>query len=180
MQACWRNVYLDSVFIDTLQLDPLQYDLPKSGVLCLDFVSYDTPSLRHADLLCRLQTLRARLFRVKPPSMTALAATADPGESIAACVPPQVPASPGARPQSSVAVSPGAGGQTPNAGVKFSAAADGGTSPSGRGMNVAGAGGFGGPRTTRSAPRAGASLMECRVLEARQRWRTAHATVVIV
>lgn len=171
MQACWRNVYRDGVFIDALQLDPLLFDLPKSGVLRLDFVSYDTPSLRHADLLCRLQTLRARLFRVKPPSV--IAATAC--ESIAASVPQLGPASPGARPtHSSMAVSPGAGVKMPHASVKFSGAADGGASPSGRGASMAGEGGVGGTRTTRSSTRAGvAPLMALRTTAARQCCRMA-------
>lgn len=92
MQACWRNAYLDGVYIDTLQLDPLLYDLPKSGVLRLDFVSYDVPCIRHADLLCRLQTLRRSLFRVKPPS--AMLAAASPPPSSGASVPRQSAAGP--------------------------------------------------------------------------------------
>lgn len=54
--------------MDSFSIDPLTYDLPRRGVLCLDYVSYDTPSIAHADLFARTQSLRAELFRVKRPA----------------------------------------------------------------------------------------------------------------
>lgn len=56
------------MYLDCFALDPLTYDLPHRGVLCLDYVSYDTPSLAHADLFARTQTLRGELFRMKRPA----------------------------------------------------------------------------------------------------------------
>lgn len=66
VQACWRNVYLNGHFEDALQTDPLTYDLPRAGILALDFVSYNLPGLKHADLLARVTCPRASTFRVKP------------------------------------------------------------------------------------------------------------------
>lgn len=154
-------MYLDGAFIDTLQLDPLLYDLPRSGVLRLDFVSYDTPSLRHADLLCRLQTLRARLFRVKPPAMIAAAAAAAQPRDTTASMPstpstPQ-PSTPGVRQtQQSVVV----GAKIPHASVKFTMApesvGDGVGSPTGQGSFMGGGEGLTSTRNTRSSTRASA------------------------
>ena len=77
MQACWRNAFLQGDFLDTLATDPLLLDLPRAGILSLDFVSYDVPSLPNAELLCKLAVPRARAFRVKPEPGPHMAAAAD-------------------------------------------------------------------------------------------------------
>lgn len=65
-QACWRNATLNNEPLSTLALDPLRFDLPRAGILSLDYVSYDVPTIRNADLLCKLFTPRTSVFRVKP------------------------------------------------------------------------------------------------------------------
>lgn len=69
LQSCWRNIYLDGMFLDCFAINPLTYDLPHRGVLCLDYVTYDVPSIPHADLFARTQTLRAEVFRIKRPAL---------------------------------------------------------------------------------------------------------------
>lgn len=69
LQSCWRNIHLDGIFLDCFTIDPLTYDLPNRGVLVLDYVSYDVPTIAHADLFARLQTLRSEVFRIKRPPL---------------------------------------------------------------------------------------------------------------
>jgi hypothetical protein len=64
-------VFLNGDFVDPMEMDPLLYDLPRAGILKLDFVSYDMPAIPQADLLCKLSTPRMSIFRVKPPTFEA-------------------------------------------------------------------------------------------------------------
>jgi hypothetical protein len=68
VQACWRNVYLNGQFLDPFSMNPFLYDLPRAGILTLDFVSYNLPTFKHADLLSKLICPRASTFRSKPPA----------------------------------------------------------------------------------------------------------------
>ena len=59
-------MHLNGQFVDALQTDPLTYDLPRAGILALDFVSYNLPDLKHVDLLAKITCPRASTFRAKP------------------------------------------------------------------------------------------------------------------
>jgi hypothetical protein len=84
-------VYLNGQFLDPFTIDPFLYDLPRAGILTLDFVSYNLPTFKHADLMSKLVCPRASTFRIKPAaravavnSLQTGEATAGPGNSAAA------------------------------------------------------------------------------------------------
>jgi hypothetical protein len=76
LQACWRNIQINGCFLDAFTLDPILFDLPRGGILQLDFVSYDVPALEHADLASCISIPRAAIFRVKPDVESATGAAA--------------------------------------------------------------------------------------------------------
>jgi hypothetical protein len=81
VQSCWRNIHLDNEFVDCFSIDPLRFDLPRRGVLCFDYVSYDFPIIAHADLLARVPSPRQALFHLKRPSAAVMAGQTPAGET---------------------------------------------------------------------------------------------------